>query len=170
MPHDADGNFEQKNLQLYKCSTPVSPSFYLKLGSIKCLNYTPVKNREECIKSSLHLLVCAHAWITKRKQRLPLSSGFYQLFSKPNLDWLTVGYLPPSSFSPTEATFIAAEIRIMQDMMKEVETDFIFIKADQVKYTKVILYMSGFRYEHATYNLQLFQKIWYSTAPFLSRP
>ena len=58
----------------------------------------------------------------------------------------------------------------MQDMMKEVETDFIFIKADQVKYTKVILHMGGFRYEHATYNLQLFQKIWYSTAPFLGRP
>ena len=38
----------------------------------------------------------------------------------------------------------------MQDMMKEPETDFIFIEADQVKYTEVILHMGGFRYEHAT--------------------
>ena len=53
----------------------------------------------------------------------------------------------------------------MLDIMKELGTDFIFIETNQVKHTKVILHMGGFRYEHATYNLQFFQKIWYSSFP-----
>ena len=51
---DADHNFERKNHRSYKGSTPVLPNFYLKRGSAKRLKYTPVKNREECIKSSLY--------------------------------------------------------------------------------------------------------------------
>ena len=54
---DADYNFQRENQRSYKGSTPVLPNFYLKRGSAKHLKYPPVKNREECIKSSLYLLV-----------------------------------------------------------------------------------------------------------------
>ena len=54
---DADYNFQRKNQRSYKGSTHVLPNFYLKRGSAKRLKYTSVKNREECIKSSLYLLV-----------------------------------------------------------------------------------------------------------------
>ena len=86
MSFDADCNLEQKNHWLYKFSTPVLPSFYLKRGSVKHVKYTLVKNREECIQSSLYLLVFAHTWITKGKQRVSLWSGFCELVSKPELD------------------------------------------------------------------------------------
>ena len=120
----------------YEGSTPVLPNFYLKRGFAKCLKYTPVQNREECIKSSLYSLVWSHARITKGKQRVPSCRGFYELVSKPDLDQITVGHLPPLPFSPKESKVIAAEIRRTQDIRKELETDFIFIEADQALYTE----------------------------------
>ena len=53
----ADCNFERKNHRLYNGSTPMLPNFYLNRGSAKRVKYSPVKNREEYIKSSLHSLV-----------------------------------------------------------------------------------------------------------------
>ena len=92
----ADYNFERKNHRSYKGSTPVLPNFYC--GSAKRLKYTPVKNREECIKSCLYYLVWAHARITKGRQMLLLWSRFYELASNTDLDRITVGYLPPLYF------------------------------------------------------------------------
>ena len=66
---DADYNFEQKNHWSYKSSTPVLPNIYLKRGSAKRLKYTPVKKREECIKSSFYSLVWAYARITNRETK-----------------------------------------------------------------------------------------------------
>ena len=51
---DADCNFERKNHRSYKSSISVLPNFNLKLGLARRLKYTPVKNREECIKSFLY--------------------------------------------------------------------------------------------------------------------
>ena len=45
---------------------------------------------------------------------------------------------PISPFSPTETKVIAAEMRKTQDIMKELETDFIFVEVDQAIYTKVL--------------------------------
>ena len=102
------------------------------------LIYTPVKNREECIKPALYSLVRAHAQITKENQRVPSWSRFYELVSKPDLYRITVGYLPSLTFLPTKTKVIAAEIRRMQDVMKELETDFIFTEFAQAIYTKVL--------------------------------
>ena len=77
MSLDADYNFERKNYRFYKGSISVLPNFNLKRGSAISLKYTPVKNREECIKSAL--LMSAHAPITKGKQRVSSWSGFYEL-------------------------------------------------------------------------------------------
>ena len=87
---DADYNFMRSwNHRSYKGSNPVLPNFCLKSGSAKRLKYTPVKNREECMKSSLYSLLWAHARILKGKQRVPSWSGFYELVSKPGLELLT---------------------------------------------------------------------------------
>ena len=92
---DADYNFMQSwNHQSYKGSNPVLPNFCLKSGSAKRLKYTPVKNREECMKSSLYSLLWAHARILKGKQRVPSWSGFYELVSKPGLELLLGTYHP----------------------------------------------------------------------------
>ena len=187
---DGDYNFERKNHQSYKSSTPVLSNFYLKRGSAERLKYNPVKNKGECIKSFLYSPVEAHALITKGKQRVRSWNGFYELVSRQELDRITIGYLPPLPFSPTETKVIAKDIRRLQDIMKELETDFIFIEADQAIYTKLLnvvftLKNKGekffsyhntthgwfsYRHVHGTYNLQFIQKIWYSTAPFFSRP
>ena len=95
MSLDADYNFERKNYRSYKGSISVLPNFNLKRGSAISLKYTPVKNREECIKSALYLLKWAHARITKGKQRVPSWSGFYELVWKPDLDRITAGYSLP---------------------------------------------------------------------------
>lgn len=97
-----------------------------------------MKNREECIKPALYSLVRAHAQITKENQRVPSWSRFYELVSKPDLYRITVGYLPSLTFLPTKTKVIAAEIRRMQDVMKELETDFIFTEFAQAIYTKVL--------------------------------
>ena len=51
---------------------------------------------------------------------------------------ITVRYLPPVPFSPTETKVIAAEIRRTQDIKKKFEMCFIFSEADQAIYTKVL--------------------------------
>ena len=88
---DADDNFERKNHQSYKGSTPVLSNLYLKRGSAERLKYNPVKIKEECIKSFLYSPVEAHALITKGKQRVRLWSGFYELVSRQELDRITIG-------------------------------------------------------------------------------
>ena len=80
----------------------------------------------------------AHAWITKGKKRIPSWSGFYKPASKPELDRITVGYLPPLPFAPTKTKVIGAEIRRTQDIMKELEAYFIFIETNQGINTKVL--------------------------------
>ena len=86
----------------------------------------------------MYSLVWAHARITKVEKRAPSWSGFYELVLKTDLDRITAGYLPPLPISPTETKVVAAEIRRTQDIIKELETDFIFIEADQAIYTKVL--------------------------------
>ena len=61
--------------------------------------------------------------------------GFQELSSKKDFDLLTVGYLPPIPDSPTDMSHLCCN---KEDLMKELETDFIFIKVDQAIYTKVI--------------------------------
>ena len=123
----ADYNFAQKDHRSYKGSTVVLPNFYLKRGSAKPLKYTYANEREECIKSSLRSLVWVHSRITEGKQTVPSWGGFKELVSEPDLDTINVGYLPPIPFPPTDLKVIAAEVRRTQNIMKELETEFIFI-------------------------------------------
>ena len=104
----------------------------MKCGSAKDLKYTPVKNREECIKSSLYLLLWAHDQITKGKQRAPSWIGFYKLVSKPDLDSITIGYLPPLTFFPNRNQCY------WNSYHEKLKIDLIFIEADQAICTKVV--------------------------------
>ena len=49
-----------------------------------------------------------------------------------------VGYLPPIPDTPTEMKVIYAEIERSEQIRIELETEFIFIEADQAIYTKVM--------------------------------
>ena len=135
---DSDYNFERKKHRSYKGSSQVLPNFYFKRGPIKSLKYIDVNDREECTKSTLYSLVWVHSRITKDLQKVPSWSGFKELVTNRDLDVLTVGYLPPIPYSPTEYKVILEEIRRTQQIMIELETDFIFIEADQAIYTKVL--------------------------------
>ena len=64
-----DYNFERKNHWSCKGSTPVLSNFCLKRGSAKRLKYTPVKNREGRIKSSLYSLAWAQRTCLKVRLR-----------------------------------------------------------------------------------------------------
>ena len=131
-------NFERKKHRSYKGTSQVLDNFYFKRGSVKSLKYINVDGRKECMKASLYSLVWAHSRMTKEKQKVPSWSGFKELVSKPDLDKIVVGYLQSIPFAPTNYNVILAEIRRTQGIMKEHETDFIFIEADQAIYTKVL--------------------------------
>ena len=146
-------------------------------------------SREECQKSSLHSLIWAYSRMTKEKQKVPSWSGFKELISKPELDQMVVGYLLPIPFSPTDNKTIYAEIRRTQDIMVELETEFIFIEADQAIYTRVLDIMFAlknkgedlFKIFDSTYgwfsywhvydsnHLRTIQKMWHCSTAFFIR-
>ena len=74
----------------------------------------------------------------KENQIVPSWSGFKELVSDSDLDKVNVGYLPPIPFSPTDLKVIAAVIRQTESILKQLETKFIFIDADQAIYTKIL--------------------------------
>ena len=51
---------------------------------------------------------------------------------------MNVGYLLLIPFPPTNLKVIAAMIRRIENTMKELKTNFIFIEADQAIYTKIL--------------------------------
>ena len=134
---DADYNFERTSHRSYKVSIQELRDFYLKCGSARPLKYTPVNEKEESTKSSFNSLVCLHSRNMKGNQSVPSWSGFKELVSDPDLDKANVGYLPPIPFPLTDLNGIAAVIRRTENIMKYLETNFIFIEADQAIYTKI---------------------------------
>ena len=114
------------------------PDFYLKRGSPRPLKYTLVNEKEEFKKSSFSSLVWVYSRNMKENQSVPSWSGFKELVSDLDLDKVNVGYLPPIPFPPTDLKVIAAVIRRTENIMKELETSFIFIEADQAIYTEIL--------------------------------
>ena len=74
----------------------------------------------------------------KENQSVPSWSGFKELVSDLDLGKVNVGYLPPILLPSTDLKVIAAVIRQTENVMKEPETNFIFIEADQAIYTKIL--------------------------------
>ena len=114
------------------------PDCYLTHGSAGPLKYTLVNEKEEFTKSSFNSLVWVHSRNMKENQSVPSWSGFKELVSDSDLDKVNVGYLPPIPFSPTDLKVIAAVIRQTESILKQLETNFIFIDADQAIYTKIL--------------------------------
>ena len=132
-------DFVRKKHRSYKSEPTDIPSVYFKRGKAKILDYRFNGDRRECNSSSLKTL----AWVLARLQnptelRVPAWSGFQELTSPFDTDKINVGYLPPIPDTPTEMRVIYAAIKRTQNIMIELETDFIFIEADQAIYTKVL--------------------------------
>ena len=134
---EPDYNFSRKNHRSFKSTESTLPGIYFKRGNPAILNYHPSNHNGECKKSSLKTLVWIRSRISKGV-KVPSWSGFQALTTEKDLDMAVVGYLPPIPDTPTEMKVIYAEIERSEQIRIELETEFIFIEADQAIYTKVM--------------------------------
>ena len=74
----------------------------------------------------------------KENQSVTSRSGFKELVSDQDVDKVNIGYLTPIPFPPTNLKVTAAVIRRTENIMKELKANFIFIKADQAIYRKIL--------------------------------
>ena len=135
-------DFSRKEHGSFKGNPLELPPAHFKGTPVKIWKYFRTDEMKNCKDSALKTV----AWTLARLrctekhsfQWFLLGGGFQELSSEKDLDLLTVGYLPPIPDTPTDMRVIYAAIRRTQDMMKKLETDFIFIEVDQAIYTKVI--------------------------------
>ena len=74
----------------------------------------------------------------KENQSVTSRSGFKELVSDQDVDKVNIGYLTHLPFPPTDLKVTAAVIRRTENIMKELKANFIFIKADQAIYRKIL--------------------------------
>ena len=139
-----DYNYKRQEHRSYKGSECKLPLVNFKRGNVKTLHFAGSfieKGRHECDKSTLETLL----WIYARQrndglpsnQDIPGWSGFHELCNEKTLP-INVCYFPPFTAPPTEMSVIYASIFRSVDIMKELETDYIFMEVDQAIYHKVL--------------------------------
>ena len=132
-------DLSRKEHRSFKGNPLELPPAHFKRALVKIWKYFRTDETKNCKDSTVAWTLARLRCTEKHSfQMVPSWGGFQELSSETDLDLLTVGYLPPIPDTPTDTKVIYAAIRRMQDMMKELETDFIFIEVDQAIYTKVI--------------------------------
>ena len=137
---DPNYEFDRKNHRSFKSTQMELTPVNFKRGKPMIIDdylSIPSFSRVEPIKSSnktlLWILTCI-----KSDLKVPSCSGFQEITTDKNVDRAVVGYMSQIAESPTEIRDIYAEIDRTEKICVELGTEFIFIKADQAIYTKVL--------------------------------